>query len=281
MADIRDIWKDGEGKLPEDKFMAYLEGRLTPEEQHEVEAWLAAEGMEADALEGLKALPATETKQLVSNINQHLHTRLKKDKRRHKPIAHNQWAWIAVIIVLLLCVLGYVVFRTANKKTLSPVINTKDTMRIQTDSYVEPAMTKFEPKFQFSDFKVDDIYIGNNHPVDLKSNITARRYRTRIRQTYETDGVSFGGHYCFVYWGCGSPCQMSAIVDVKTGKVYDGPTATLGYEYQANSRMIIVNPLSENDIYHPQKGYYLADCPYCIPEIWVWNEQKKKFEQKQ
>ena len=115
MADIRDIWKDGEGKLPEEKLMAYLEGRLTPKEQHEVEAWLAAEGMEADALEGLKALPTTETNQLVSNINQHLHTRLKKDKRRHKPMANNQWAWIAVIIVLLLCVLGYVVFKVAAK----------------------------------------------------------------------------------------------------------------------------------------------------------------------
>lgn len=115
MADMRDIWKDGEGKLPEDKLIAYLEGRLTPGEQHEVEAWLASEGMEADALEGLKALPANETKQLVSNINHNLHTRLKKDKHRHKPIVNNQWAWIAVIVVLLLCVLGYVVLKVAVK----------------------------------------------------------------------------------------------------------------------------------------------------------------------
>ena len=110
---MRDIWKNGEGRLPEDKLMAYLEGRLTPEEQHEVEAWLSAEGMEADALEGLKELPASETKQLVNYINRNLHNRLGKNKRRHKPIANNQWAWIAVLIVLLLCVLGYVVFKIA------------------------------------------------------------------------------------------------------------------------------------------------------------------------
>jgi len=115
MTDMRDIWNDGKGRLPEDKLLAYLEGRLTPAEQHEVEAWLAAEGMEADALEGLKELPVDETKQLVNNINYNLHARIKKDKRRHKPITDNKWAWLATLIILLLCILGYIVLNEALK----------------------------------------------------------------------------------------------------------------------------------------------------------------------
>ncbi len=116
MADIRDIWKNGgAGKLPEDKLMAYLEGRLTRQEQHEVEAWLAAEGMEADALEGLKEIPLADTKQMVSSINRNLHTRINKDRRRHRPIADNKWAWLAILIVLLLCVLGYIILKLAVK----------------------------------------------------------------------------------------------------------------------------------------------------------------------
>ena len=62
MSELDDILKNGnKGKLPEEMLMAYLEGRLNPEQQREVEAWLAAEGMESDGVDGLKELPAAET----------------------------------------------------------------------------------------------------------------------------------------------------------------------------------------------------------------------------
>lgn len=84
--------------------------------------------------------------------------------------------------------------------------------------------------------------------------------------------MNFGGHYCFVEWGCGSPCQTSALVDLKTGVVYDGVDAALGYEFRKDSRMLIVNPPDST-------GFYL-NCPYCEPLIYVWNEKSKKFEQR-
>lgn len=116
MSELDDIWmNEHKGRLPEDMLMAYLEGRLTPEQQHEVEAWLAEEGMEGDAVEGLKELPAAETKQLVTRLNQNLHHQLAKKKRKHKPIINNQWAWLAVLIVLLLCILGYILIRAIPK----------------------------------------------------------------------------------------------------------------------------------------------------------------------
>lgn len=110
MADVNDIWNSGKGKLPEDKLMAYLEGKLSPEEQHEVEAWLAEDGMESDAIEGLKDLPLQDSRQLVQHINHRLDKKLKtKPRRSSKAIANNQWSWVAIFIILLLCMLAYVV----------------------------------------------------------------------------------------------------------------------------------------------------------------------------
>lgn len=112
MSELNDIWNSGKGRLSEDKLVAYMEGRLSPEEQHEVEAWLSEEGMEADALEGLKELPVKETKDAVSRLNYTLHQKLnKKNRRRSKHIKDNNWAWIAVVVILLLCVVGYIVLK--------------------------------------------------------------------------------------------------------------------------------------------------------------------------
>jgi len=81
--------------------------------------------------------------------------------------------------------------------------------------------------------------------------------------------LNFGGHYCFVWWGCGSPCKASAIIDLENGKVYDGPASALGYDFKKNSTMIMINPADSTGFYN--------DCAYCHPEIWLWNEKQKKL----
>lgn len=114
MSTAGNIWNDGKGKLPEDKLLAYLEGRLSPEEQHEVEAWMAEEGMSTDALDGLQELPAAETRDIVNRLNHNLRTELTtKDRRRTKAIKDNPIAWLAVLIILILCIAAYIVLRLA------------------------------------------------------------------------------------------------------------------------------------------------------------------------
>jgi ferric-dicitrate binding protein FerR (iron transport regulator) len=109
MSELNNILHNGKGKLTEEKLNAYLEGRLTAKEQHEVEQWLADEGMEADAIEGLKNITANETAFITQRINLTLQKELhKKSRRRTKAIIDNNWAWIAVIIVLMLCIVAYV-----------------------------------------------------------------------------------------------------------------------------------------------------------------------------
>jgi len=122
------------------------------------------------------------------------------------------------------------------------------------------------------------LFKGTKAKIKLKSNPLGEMFRTRISNTYyskshmnewhELMGLNFGGHYCFAYWGCGSPCQEAAIVDVKTGIIYDAPAGSYGYEYKDNSRLLVVNP---DD---PGTG-----CAGCKTEYWVLNELSKKFEQ--
>ena len=112
MTDFKDILSNNKGKLPEEKLLAYLEGRLSPGEQHEVEQWLAEEGMESDALEGLKNLQPTETKDAVSHINNRLiKALLDKRHKRRRQIVNNPWSWLAIFIILVLIVLAYMIIR--------------------------------------------------------------------------------------------------------------------------------------------------------------------------
>lgn len=109
------VFDDAAGKpeLSESKLMAYLEGRLSAEEQHEVEQWLTEEGMESDAIEGLKALPAEDTRQSVGRLNMNLRKAVRKKKERRTKLKTDQLTWTAIIIVLLLVVIAYIIVRKA------------------------------------------------------------------------------------------------------------------------------------------------------------------------
>lgn len=102
------IWNRKSDKLTEDMLQAYFDGKLSAEQQHEVEMWLSETGMEADALEGLQTIPANESREITNKLNRELQQQLrKKPRRRSKAIKDNYWAWVAIIIILLLCILGY------------------------------------------------------------------------------------------------------------------------------------------------------------------------------
>lgn len=132
-------------------------------------------------------------------------------------------------------------------------------------------LLKFEPNISFSDFEVT---IENvKAEVDLNSNKSGTKFKTAIKREYDNVKSLFAGHYTLAYWGCGSPCQMSVIIDRRDGKIYDSPTASLGYKFEKDSRMLIVNP--------PDSLGYYDKCSYCKPEIYILNEKTKKFEQRQ
>lgn len=138
------------------------------------------------------------------------------------------------------------------------------------------ALNTYSQKLSFNTYHVS-LYKGKPAPLKLRGNKLAEMYRTTIRDTYYSKkemvewhgatGLNFAGHYCFVYWGCGSDCQDAAIVDLKSGVVYQAMTATMRYEFKPYSRLVIVNPGQTKD-----------SCAYCTPEYWVWNDKNKVFK---
>jgi hypothetical protein len=90
---------------------------------------------------------------------------------------------------------------------------------------------------RFEDFAVKQAFTGTP-AAPLLTTPEARRYRTVIRQGVSKGwgvadgatgkelampGPNFAGHHVIVTWGCGSPCLMMAIVDLKTGRVFPPP----------------------------------------------------------
>ena len=106
-----DNGNEAKRKLSEDNLMAYLEGKLSPAEQHDVEQWLAEEGMESDALEGLHTLAPGEARHSVNRLNHDLHRTIFSKKRRRRPLKNDHIAWIAIAVILFLIVVAYLVIR--------------------------------------------------------------------------------------------------------------------------------------------------------------------------
>lgn len=116
MSRLTDILKTNKGKLPDDILLAYTQGRLSSEEQREIELWLADGGFEDDAVEGLKELNEEEAKDTVARLNRDLDRELKKKpKRRSKAIQKTPWGIAAILLILLLCLAAYVVLYLAAK----------------------------------------------------------------------------------------------------------------------------------------------------------------------
>lgn len=136
-------------------------------------------------------------------------------------------------------------------------------------SYKESPPVKFDAKHKFEDFYVGPILGKAVAPIDSSSHVLAKRYKTVISREVK-EGINFAGFYRFVSWGCGSNCFESAIVDLRNGKVYEGPTSSCGYEVKVQSRMIYAPPADEG-------GYWDGSAP-CQPRIYVWNEETKKVE---
>ncbi len=163
------------------------------------------------------------------------------------------------------------------QKPIIDTVYTTDDVRIYADisidtSKITSVRVRFKPYIYFSDFRVpvDNI---KKAKLDLSSNKYGRWYRTSLRNDFACDTANFAGHYTLVSNGCGTECQLNLLIDRHTGKIHDVPFSARGIDYRTDSRMLIVNPPEEN-------GFYYSDCFYCIPKIYVFNEDKKIFEER-
>lgn len=128
-----------------------------------------------------------------------------------------------------------------------------------------------QPKF--SDYPSRGSFRGKPARVILTGDRLARAYRTRLRETAAA-GPNFAGYYAMGTWGCGSPCLMAGMVDLRTGRVFWPPNPEMmvfDISYRADSRLFIVNPreVLEKDAPNGPPNWIGGKWP---PELFfVWN----------
>jgi len=118
MEDITNIW-DIEDELNEDQLMDYLKGKTSGEDAHLVEKQMADSDFINDAVEGLQAFSSPKKlDRYVHQLNKKLQQQLdaKKTRKEKREIKHLPWIILAVILILVLCVLGYVVIHMLHEK---------------------------------------------------------------------------------------------------------------------------------------------------------------------
>lgn len=119
MADLKDILNEDD-ELRNEDLLKYLQGELPPEDRHKLEKQMADCSFVDDAVEGLQAIGnKASIESYVEDLNRQLHKqvatkKLRKDKRR---LRDNPWVVVAVVVVLGLCILGYVVVRYYQKQS--------------------------------------------------------------------------------------------------------------------------------------------------------------------
>jgi len=110
----------------------------------------------------------------------------------------------------------------------------------------------------FEDYPVTEVFTGKP-AAPIFTRTEERQYRTVIREGVRTGyGVgmgthligrpepTFAGHFIVIRWACGSDCRMMALVDAKTGTIYQPPLGGRGNDYFAVPLMPLDDKASED-----------------------------------
>ena len=70
-----------------------------------------------------------------------------------------------------------------------------------------------------------------------------QRFRTALRRG-AAKGPNFAGAFTVVLWGCGTSCQTGAVIDGRTGRVWNLPQSlSRGAQYKLSSRLFVADPI--------------------------------------
>lgn len=113
MSNLQNILNDGD-ELNEEDLLKYLNGNLSSEEKNAVEQKMANSSFADDALEGLQQFKSKkDINTYVAELNEQLHKQTSAPKKRRikRRLKNMQGIEITVVIVILLCLLGYFVVK--------------------------------------------------------------------------------------------------------------------------------------------------------------------------
>jgi anti-sigma factor RsiW len=114
--DLLNILSNSNKDIDNQQLMDYLSGKLSGDELHEVERSMAGDEFLNDAVEGLQQMKNKKDMQAyVDQLNAAMQKSLekKKNRRLRRRLKDEPWTYLAIILVLVLCILAYVVIRKA------------------------------------------------------------------------------------------------------------------------------------------------------------------------
>ena len=106
---LKDILSQLPTQIDQETLLLYLQGKLPPEKQHELEKQILDNEFAADAIDGLQDF---SNKQKLAAVVEQLNADLKKKTARKKPrrlraIQSEPWLLLALAIILVLVILCY------------------------------------------------------------------------------------------------------------------------------------------------------------------------------
>lgn len=103
------------------------------------------------------------------------------------------------------------------------------------------------PVPRFEDYPSNTAFSGRPARVLFSSARYGRTYRSRLRNGARK-GPNFAGAFTIVTWACGSSCQVSAVINARTGALSRQMLRTTnGVEYRRDSRLLIADPVHAGD----------------------------------
>ncbi len=113
MEDLTNIW-NADDEINEEQLLNYIKGKSPEDEQYAVEKQMTESDFVNEAIEGLQQFEsAGKLDEYVYQLNKKLHRHLvsHKEQKEKRKIKYLSWVIATVIIILLLCVLGYIVIK--------------------------------------------------------------------------------------------------------------------------------------------------------------------------
>ena len=122
--------------------------------------------------------------------------------------------------------------------------------------------------------------VGISRPEETEAEAA---FNNRLRKAAK-NRPNFAGHYAIIGWSCGMICVNLAIVDTRTGKIYDTPFIGIGdgpcpdsyratkaklIEFRTDSRLLVVRGSAED----LRPGNTFEDAP-CSARYYVWTKNR-------
>jgi ribosomal silencing factor RsfS len=112
MSNAKHILPNQEHALNEEQLLNYVANNLSNEQRNSIEMEMEHNPFMNDAIEGLQAFKDEQKIQAyVNELNKQLikQTTKKKIRKSKRKLKEQDWIIISVIIVIMLCLLGYIV----------------------------------------------------------------------------------------------------------------------------------------------------------------------------